>query len=75
MFKNFLDRVEFKIKKIQSSTIFKNFNESVNKDTGDMITEETFSLNIQIRNHKKTIIFKIRSAMKNLYLKQSWLRK
>ena len=71
MFKNFLNRIEFKTKKIQSSTIFKNFNESVNKDTSDMITEKTFSLNIQIRNHKKTIIFKIISTMKDLYLKQS----
>ena len=46
MIKNFLDRVEFKIKKIQSSTIFRNFDESVNKDTSGMITEKTFSLNI-----------------------------
>ena len=46
MFKNFLDRIEFRTKKIQSSTIFRNFDESVNKDTGDMITKEALLLNI-----------------------------
>ena len=71
MFKNFLNRVEFKTKKIQSLTIFRNFDESVNKDTGGMITEETLLLNIQIRDHKKTITFKIISVMKDLYLEQS----
>ena len=70
MFKNFLDRVEFKTKKIQSSTIFKNFDESINKNTSDIIIKKTFSLNIQIRSYKKIIIFKIISAMKDLYLKQ-----
>ena len=46
MFKYFLDRVEFKIKKIQSSIIFKNFDGSINKDTDDMITKKILSLNI-----------------------------
>ena len=36
-----------------------------------MIPEKTLSLNIQIRDHKKIIIFKIISTMKNLYLEQS----
>ena len=71
MFKNFLDRVEFKTKKIQSSTIFRNFDESINKDTSDMITEKTLSLNIQIKDHKEIITFKIISTMRNLYLEQS----
>ena len=75
MFKNFLNRVEFKTKKIQSSTIFKNFNESVNKDTGGIITKKILSLNIRIRDHKKILTFKIISTMKDLYLEQSWLRK
>ena len=75
MFKNFLNRVEFRTKKIQSLTIVRNFNEAVNKDTSDMITEKTLSLNIQIRDHKKTTIFKIISTMKDLYLWQSWLKK
>ena len=71
MFKNFLYRVGFRTKKIQSSTILKNFDESVNKNTDGMITEKTLSLNIQIRGHKKTITFKIISAMRDLYLEQS----
>ena len=75
MSKNFLDRAEFKTKKIQSSTILRNFDESVNKDTGGIITEKTLPLNIQIRDHKETITFRIILAMRDLYLKQSWLRK
>ena len=75
MSKNFLNRAGFRTKKIQSSTIFRNFDESVNKDTGGMITEKTLPLNIQIRGHKKTITFKIISAMRDLYLEQPWLRK
>ena len=71
MFKDFLNRVEFKTKKIQSSTILKNFNESINKNMNNMITKNILSLNIQIRDYKKTIIFKMISTMKNLYLKQS----
>ena len=74
MFKNFLNRAEFKTKKIQSSTILKNFDESVNKDTSDIITKKILLLNIQIRDHKKTITFKIISIMKDLYLEQSWLK-
>ena len=75
MFKDFFYRAEFRTKKIQSSTILRNFDGSVNKDTDGMITEKTFSLNIQIRGHKKTITFKIVSAMRDLYLEQPWLRK
>ena len=75
MFKNFLNRAEFRTKKIQSSTILRNFDESVNKDTDDMITKKTLSLNIQIRGHKETITFRIISAMRDLYLRQPWLRK
>ena len=71
MFNNFLDRVKFKTKKIESLTIFKNFDKSVNKDTSDMIKEKTFSLRIQLKDHKETIIFRIISAMRNMYLKQS----
>ena len=71
MSKNFLDRVEFRTKKIQSPIILRNFDESINKDTGGMITEKTLSLNIQIRNHKKIITFKIISTMRDLYLEQS----
>ena len=71
MFKNFLDRAGFKTKRIQSSTIFKNFDGSVKKDTSDMITKKLLSLNIQIRDHKKTITFKIILTMKDLYLEQS----
>ena len=75
MFKNFLNLAKFKTKKIQSSTIFKNFDESVSKNTNDMIIKKTFLLKIQIRNHKKIIAFKIVSTMRDLYLKQSWLKK
>ena len=71
MFKNFLDRAEFKTRKIRSSTILKNFDESVNKDTSGIITEKTLSLNIQIRSHKKTMIFRVVSTMRDLYLEQS----
>ena len=46
MSKNFLDRIGFRTKKIHSSTIFKNLNKSVNKDTSGMITKKIFSLNI-----------------------------
>ena len=75
MFKNFLNRAGFKTKKIQSLTIFKSFDESVNKNTSGMIAKKTLSMNIQIRNHKKTITFKIISTIRNLYLEQSWLKK
>ena len=44
MFKNFLDRVEFKTKRIQNLIMFRNFDESVNKETGDMITKKILSL-------------------------------
>ena len=70
MFKIFLNRAEFKTKKIQSSTILKNFDESINKDTDGMIIKKTFSLNIQIRDYKETITFKTISTMRDLYLEQ-----
>ena len=71
MFKNFLNRVECTTKKIQNLTLFKNFDKSINKNTSGIITKEIFLLNIQIRNYKKIIIFKIISTMRDLYLKQS----